>query len=91
VGYPREVFFGLYNSSFLSTVTFDGITKSSLSRLNYLQNVYADDLKAYVGIGDEQNGLDIFSTNLLSIEDWLCSTWILSISGSKSYHTHINL
>jgi len=65
----------------------DNITKSISPEVSAKN--YTDDLKAYVGVSDKQDGLDIFSTNLLSIENW-ASTWQLPISGSKSYYMHIS-
>jgi len=71
----------------LFIVVVDDITKSIAPELS--AKVYAEDLKAYVGIGDEQDGLNIFSKSLLSIENW-ASTGQLTISGSKSYYMHLS-
>jgi len=81
----RAVSLGLCCSLFLSTT----LLRSTNISPDSSAKVYADDLKAYVGTDGGQHGVDIFSTTLLSIENWAC-TWQLPISGSKPYYMHIS-
>jgi len=88
----RKVKSGVPQRSAIGPLLFiiyvDDITKSLSPKVS--AKVYADDLKAYVGMGDEQDGLNIFPTNLLSINNW-ASTLQLPISGPKSYYMHIKI